>query len=82
MKRRFEEICRGPNTVRKQVIVDLGYRGVDQDNSTMQIVFRSKYRLVTNPHRPLIRGVRQRADDWASEVNASIHHGCYSSLSA
>lgn len=35
----------------KQVIVDLGYRGVDQDNQTVEIIHRGKYKSLTNPQR-------------------------------
>ena len=35
----------------KQVIVDLGYRGVDQDNPTVEIIHRGKYKSLTNPQR-------------------------------
>lgn len=35
----------------KQVIVDLGFRGVDQDNPDMQILHRGKYRSLTRRQR-------------------------------
>jgi IS5 family transposase len=35
----------------KQVIVDLGFRGVDQDNPNLQIIHRGKYRSLTSPQR-------------------------------
>ncbi len=35
----------------KRVIVDLGYRGVDQDNPTVEIIHRGKYKSLTNPQR-------------------------------
>ena len=34
-----------------QVIVDLGYRGVDQDNPTVEIIHRGKYRSLTKQQR-------------------------------
>lgn len=37
--------------VPKEVIVDLGYRGVDQDNPTVEIIHRGKYKSLTNPQR-------------------------------
>ena len=35
----------------QQVIVDLGYRGVDQDNPTVEIIHRGKYRSLTKQQR-------------------------------
>ena len=35
----------------KQVIVDLGYRGVDKDNPTVQIIHRGKYKSLTKLQR-------------------------------
>ena len=35
----------------KQVIVDLGYRGVDQDNPTVEIIHRGKYKSLTKQQR-------------------------------
>ncbi len=35
----------------RQVIVDLGYRGVDQDNPTVEIIHRGKYKSLTKPQR-------------------------------
>ena len=35
----------------KQVIVDLGFRGVDQDNPNLQIIHRGKYRSLTSRQR-------------------------------
>lgn len=35
----------------KQVIVDLGYRGVDKDNPTMEIIHRGKYKSLTKQQR-------------------------------
>ena len=35
----------------KEVIVDLGYRGVDKDNSGVQIIHRGKYKSLTRPQR-------------------------------
>lgn len=35
----------------KQVIVDLGYRGVDRDNPDVEIIHRGKYRSLTRPQR-------------------------------
>ena len=35
----------------KQVVVDLGFRGVDQDNPTVEIIHRGKYRSLTAQQR-------------------------------
>jgi IS5 family transposase len=35
----------------KQVIVDLGYRGVDKDNPTVEIIHRGKYKSLTRQQR-------------------------------
>ncbi len=35
----------------KQVIVDLGFRGVDADNSDVNIIHRGKYKSLTMPQR-------------------------------
>ena len=43
----LEDTGRSP----QQVIVDLGYRGVDQDNPTVEIIHRGKYRSLTKPQR-------------------------------
>jgi IS5 family transposase len=37
--------------VPKQVIVDLGYRGVDKDNPTVEIIHRGKYKSLTAQQR-------------------------------
>jgi IS5 family transposase len=37
--------------VPKQVIVDLGYRGVDQDNPAVEIIHRGRYKSLTNQQR-------------------------------
>jgi len=39
----------------KQVIVDLGYRGVDKDNPTVEIIHRGKYKSLTQPQRRWLR---------------------------
>ena len=43
----LEDTGRSP----QQVIVDLGYRGVDQDNPTVEIIHRGKYRSLTKQQR-------------------------------
>ena len=43
----LEDTGRSP----KQVIVDLGYRGVDRDNPTVQIIHRGKYKSLTKQQR-------------------------------
>jgi IS5 family transposase len=43
----LEDIGRQP----KQVIVDLGYRGVDKDNPGVQIIHRGKYKSLTKQQR-------------------------------
>ena len=35
----------------KQVVVDLGYRGVDKDNPTVEIIHRGKYKSLTQQQR-------------------------------
>ena len=39
----------------KQVIVDLGYRGVDADNPTVQIIHRGKYKSLSDHERRLLK---------------------------
>ena len=39
----------------KQVIVDLGYRGVDADNPGVQIIHRGKYKSLTEPEKRLLK---------------------------
>ena len=43
----LEEIGRAP----KEVVVDLGFRGVDGDNPTVQIIHRGKLKSLTKPQR-------------------------------
>ena len=43
----LEDVGRTP----KQVVVDLGYRGVDQDNPGVEIIHRGKYKSLTQPQR-------------------------------
>ena len=43
----LEDTGRSP----KEVIVDLGYRGIDQDNPAVQIIHRGKYKSLTKPQR-------------------------------
>ena len=43
----LEDTGRSP----QQVIVDLGYRGVDQDNPTVEIIHRGKYKSLTRQQR-------------------------------
>lgn len=43
----LEDVGKAP----KQVIVDLGFRGVDQDNPDTQIIQRGKHRSLTNRQR-------------------------------
>jgi len=50
----------------KQVIVDLGFRGVDQDNPNTQIIHRGKYRSLTNRQRRWLR--------WRQAVEPAIGH--------
>ena len=49
----LEDTGRSP----QQVIVDLGYRGVDQDNPTVEIIHRGKYKSLTKQQR---RWLKQR----------------------
>lgn len=39
----------------KQVIVDLGYRGVDADNPSVQIIHRGKYKSLSEHERQLLK---------------------------
>ena len=41
--------------VPRQVIVDLGYRGVDADNPGVQIIHRSKYKSLTDHEKRLLK---------------------------
>ncbi len=43
----LEDIGKAP----KQVIVDLGYRGVDKENPTVEIIHRGKYKSLTKVQR-------------------------------
>ena len=43
----LEEVGRAP----KEVVVDLGFRGVDQDNPKVEIIHRGKYRSLTRQQR-------------------------------
>jgi IS5 family transposase len=44
-------LLEGTGKVPKQVVVDLGYRGVDQDNPGVEILHRGKYKSLTQPQR-------------------------------
>jgi IS5 family transposase len=43
----LQELNRAP----KQVVVDLGYRGVDADNPGIEIIHRGRYKTMTNQHK-------------------------------
>jgi len=43
----LEDVGRAP----KQVVVDLGFRGVDADNPDVEIIHRGKFKSLTNPQR-------------------------------
>ena len=43
----LEDVGRAP----KQVVVDLGFRGVDADNPGVQIIHRGKFKSMTQQHR-------------------------------
>ncbi len=47
----LEDTGRAP----KQVVVDLGYRGVDKDNPTVEIIHRGKYKSLTKQQRRWLR---------------------------
>ena len=47
----LQDFARSP----KQVIVDLGYRGVDADNPGVQIIHRGKYQLLTDHEKRLLK---------------------------
>jgi IS5 family transposase len=44
-------LLEGTNKEPKQVVVDLGYRGVDQDNPNVEIIHRGKYKSLTQQQR-------------------------------
>jgi hypothetical protein len=50
----LQDLGRSP----KQVIVDLGYRGVDADNPGVQIIHRGKYKSLTDYEKRLLKGDR------------------------
>ena len=43
----LEDVGQAP----KEVVVDLGFRGVDRDNPNVQIIHRGKYKSLTRPQR-------------------------------
>jgi IS5 family transposase len=43
----LEDVGRAP----KEVVVDLGFRGVDADNPTVEIIHRGKYKRLSRPQR-------------------------------
>ena len=47
----LQDLGRSP----KQVIVDLGYRGVDADNPSVQIIHRGKYKSLTDHEKRLLK---------------------------
>ena len=47
----LQDLGRSP----KQVIVDLGYRGVDADNPGIQIIHRGKYKSLTDHEKRLLK---------------------------
>ena len=47
----MQDVGRAP----KQVIVDLGYRGVDADNPSVQIIHRGKYKSLTSLQRKWLK---------------------------
>ena len=47
----LQDLARSP----KQVIVDLGCRGVDADNPGVQIIHRGKYQLLTDHEKRLLK---------------------------
>ena len=47
----LQDLGRSP----KQVIVDLGYRGVDADNPGVQIIHRGKYKSLTDEEKRLLK---------------------------
>ena len=47
----LQDLGRSP----KQVIVDLGYRGVDADNPGVQIIHRGKYKSLSNHEKRLLK---------------------------
>ena len=51
MSNLLQDLGRSP----KQVIVDLGYRGVDADNPGVQIIHRGKYKSLTDHEKRLLK---------------------------
>ena len=47
----LQDLARSP----KQVIVDLGYRGVDADNPGVQIIHRGEYKSLTDHEKRLLK---------------------------
>ena len=47
----LQDLGRSP----KQVVVDLGYRGVDADNPGVQIIHRGKYKSLTDEEKRLLK---------------------------
>ena len=47
----LQDLGRAP----KQVIVDLGYRGLDADNPGMEIIHRGKYKSLTKQQRKWLK---------------------------
>ena len=43
------------NRTPKQVVVDLGYRGVDADNPGLEIIHRGRYKTMTDQHKRWLR---------------------------
>ena len=58
--------------VPREVIVDLGYRGVDADNPGVRILHRGKSRSMTKSEKERLRPTGDRADDWSPEGGSSI----------
>lgn len=44
-------LLEGTDSMPKQVIADLGFRGVDADNPSVEIIHRGKYKSLTKPQR-------------------------------
>ena len=51
MHRQGQILLKNAGSTPKQVIVDLGFRGVDADNPEVEIIHRGKYKSLIMPQR-------------------------------
>ena len=61
----LEDVGRSP----KEVVVDLGFRGVDRDNPQVEIIHRGKYKVTNQATAPLAQATTGgRTGDWPPQV--------------